>query len=150
MMKRGTVAPPQWRLPAGAVCGLLLVAAPVAAQSAAMGGSACPALRGLALADTAAGRPALVIVAGARARELRFERSLRMEVRLLGGEAGDTTRIVQRRNLPGPVQPGTTYTDVAVAVEVADYLNVQCLLPRPGADTIRTRARSGALPTGAR
>lgn len=145
MTRRPDVGRP-WRSLAVAASGLLLVASPGAAQSAGQGGQACPVLPGLSVADTARGGPALVIVAGARARELRFERSPRAEVRLLGREVGDTVRVVERRNLPEPVQPGTTYTDVAVAVEIADHLNVQCLLPARGADTTRARARSGRTP----
>lgn len=100
---------------------------------------------GVAMADTAArprdslggqpavapaGRgPAVILRAAASAREVRFAAQPRISVRLCGGTM-DSVRVLERRNLPDPVQPGVTYRDVFIAVEILGHLNAQCLAAR--------------------
>ncbi|MGH7637540.1 MAG: hypothetical protein ACREOK_07800 [Gemmatimonadaceae bacterium] len=38
--------------------------------------------------------------------------------------------MLERRNLPDPVQPGVTYRDVFIAVEVLGHVNAECLASR--------------------
>ena len=70
--------------------------------------------------------PSLVILASATAREIRFATQPRIVVRLCGGVL-DSVKVVERRNLPDPVVPGTTYRDVYVAVEILGHLNADCI-----------------------
>ena len=60
---------------------------------------------------------------------MRFASQPRIRVRLCGGVL-DSVRIVERRNLPDPVQPGVTYRDVYIAVEILGHLNAECLADR--------------------
>ena len=73
--------------------------------------------------------PDVVIRARVHADELRFETQPEVDVRLTGCAILDTIRVTERINLPDPVEPGVTYRDVTVGVEIMGYLNVQCLLP---------------------
>jgi hypothetical protein len=73
-----------------------------------------------------AAAPAIILRASASAREVRFAAQPRIRVRLCGAVL-DSVRILERRNLPDPVQPGVTYRDVFVAVEILGHLNAQCL-----------------------
>lgn len=73
--------------------------------------------------------PAIILFASASAREVRFASQPRIQVRLCGGVL-DSVRILERRNLPDPVQPGVTYRDVFVAVEILGHLNAECLASR--------------------
>jgi len=57
-----------------------------------------------------------------------------------GCAPSDSVHVLTRRNLPKPVQPGVTYRDVEVAIEISTSLNVVCspqllrlLEPRTGA-----------------
>jgi len=72
-------------------------------------------------------RPDVLLVASATAAEVRFESEPRVQVRLNGCEGLDSIVTTQRQNLPDPVQPGVTYRDVRVGVEIRAWLNVQCL-----------------------
>jgi hypothetical protein len=72
------------------------------------------------------GGPAIVIFAAANIRELRF--GAQPDVRIsLRGALGDSVRVLERRNLPDQIVPGTTYRDVYVAVEILGHLNAQCI-----------------------
>lgn len=82
-----------------------------------------------ATVDTAGRAPDLVIRASARAAEVRFGSQPEIDVRLRGCAVLDTVRVLERRNLPDPVQPNVTYRDVFVAVEILGHLDVTCLLP---------------------
>ena len=73
--------------------------------------------------------PAIILRATASAREVRFASQPRIRVRLCGGVL-DSVRIVERRNLPDPVQPGVTYRDVFIAVEILGHLDAECLASR--------------------
>ncbi len=106
-----------------------LACAPVAAQECG----------GLSLrADSArvdAGRaPDVLIAASATAREVRFGSEPQIQVRLHGCAGLDSVVTTQRQNLPRPVQPGVTYPDVRVGVEIRAWLNVQCLPALAAAD----------------
>jgi hypothetical protein len=73
--------------------------------------------------------PAISLFASASAREVRFTSQPRIRVRLCGGVL-DSVRVLERRNLPDPVQPGVTYRDVYIAVEILGRLNAECLVGR--------------------
>jgi hypothetical protein len=73
----------------------------------------------------------IILRASASAREVRFAAQPRIVVRLCGAVT-DSVRVVERRNLPDRVQPGTTYRDVYIAVEILGHLNAQCLASRMG------------------
>jgi hypothetical protein len=74
-------------------------------------------------------KPTIVIYAAASAREVRFAAQPQITVRLCGALT-DSVRVIERRNLPDPVQPGTTYRDVYIAVEIIGRLNAECLARR--------------------
>lgn len=105
-----------------------LAAAPAAAQ-------ACAAVG----ADSAAARPArppdVLIVANATIAELRFGTDPRTQVRATGCPGAESVVTTQRQNLPDPVQPGVTYRDVRVGVEIRAWLNLECLPALAAADT---------------
>jgi hypothetical protein len=105
-----------------------LACAPAAAQECA----------GLAVnADSARAqgrRPDLLIVASVSAREVRFETQPDAQVRLTGCAALDTVIVTERTNLPDPVQPGVTYRDVRVGIEIRAWLNVECIAALAAAD----------------
>jgi hypothetical protein len=89
-------------------------------RSSALGGAA----------GTVTGRgPAIVLLAAASAREVRFAKQPQIAVRLCGGVL-DSVRVLERRNLPDPVQPGVTYRDVYISIEILGHLNAQCLAGR--------------------
>ena len=115
----------------GPIAALLFLLAPPARGQT----TACPA--GAPADSTRA--PDVVIVASAQIDELRFEGAPQVRLSLLGC---DSVRVTERRNLPRPVQPGVTYRDVGVGIEIRSWLNVQCL-PRvagAGADPALARA----------
>lgn len=78
---------------------------------------------------SATNAPAIILRASASAREVRFASQPRISVRLCGGVL-DSVRVLERRNLPDPVQPGVTYRDVYIAVEILGHLNAECLASR--------------------
>jgi hypothetical protein len=104
-----------------------------------------------AASGVASQAPAIILFASASAREVRFASQPRIRVRLCGGVL-DSVRVLERRNLPDPVQPGVTYRDVYIAVEILGRLNAECLAGRitGGADSsgacaaIRIRDTTGA------
>jgi hypothetical protein len=124
---------------------LLLTGLVGASEAAAQEGSLCPPAG--ATVDSAGRRPDIVIRASASAEEVRFSGEPKIDVRLTGCSVLDSVRVLERRNLPRPVQPNVTYRDVHIAVEILGHLDVQCLLPTlagaaAGADSLR-----GRLPT---
>jgi hypothetical protein len=88
--------------------------------------SAAPAL---AQARDSSARAAIVIQAEVSAREVRFAKHPTIKVTLAHGTV-DSVRIIERHNLPDPVQPGVTYRDVRIAVEILGHVNAQCLSAR--------------------
>ncbi|HEX5725954.1 MAG TPA: hypothetical protein VFX98_10850 [Longimicrobiaceae bacterium] len=102
---------------------LLAAAPPLAAQDA-----PCPApADSAAVVDTTGRRPDVRILGSVSARELRFESEPRARLRLTGCVAGDSVRVLERRNLPERVQPGVVYRDVFIRVEIAAFLNPECV-----------------------
>lgn len=79
----------------------------------------------------ASANPTIVLRATASAREVRFAKQPRILVRLCGAVT-DSVHVVERRNLPDPVQPGSTYRDVFIAVEILGHLNAECLASKIG------------------
>lgn len=75
--------------------------------------------------DSASG-PAIVIQTEVSAREVRFTKQPTIKVTLANGTV-DSVRVIERHNLPDPVQPGVTYKDVTIAVEIIGRLNAECL-----------------------
>lgn len=97
-----------------------LACAPAAAQE-------CAGIAVNADSARAQGRtPDLRIVASVSAREVRFASQPRATVRLTGCAALDTVIVTERTNLPDPVQPGVTYRDVRVGIEIRGWLDVRC------------------------
>ena len=80
-----------------------------------------------ALAADSTRPPDVVIRATVSARELRFASEPRTSVRTTGCLPLDSIIVTERVNLPDPVQPGVTYRDVRVGIEIRAHLNVQCL-----------------------
>lgn len=72
---------------------------------------------------------AIVIQAEVSAREVRFSKQPTITVKLAHGTV-DSVRVIERHNLPDPVQPGVTYRDVRIAVEILGHINAQCLSAR--------------------
>lgn len=93
----------------------------------------CPALPASAAAADSGRAPDVLIRASATAREVRFQSQPRTSVRT-GGCALDGVVETERVNLPDPVEPGVTYRDVRVGVEIRADLQVACLLPALAAD----------------
>ena len=121
---------------------LLLTVVAGAAEAAAQERLLCPPVA--AAVDSAGRRPDIVIRASASADEVRFSSEPKIDVRLTGCSVLDTVRVVERRNLPRPVQPNVTYRNVHIAVEILGHLDAQCLLAgigggaaAPGADSLR-------------
>ena len=70
--------------------------------------------------------PDIILRASVSAREVRFASQPHLSVRLCGGTL-DSVHVLERRNLPSPVVPGTTYRDVYVAVEILGHLTGSCI-----------------------
>ncbi|HJQ19952.1 MAG TPA: hypothetical protein VJ867_06340 [Gemmatimonadaceae bacterium] len=68
----------------------------------------------------------IVLYASASAREVRFAAQPRIVVRLCGA-VSDSVHVLERRNLPERVQPGVTYRDVFIAVEIIGHLRADSL-----------------------
>jgi hypothetical protein len=115
------------------ICCLPLLLAALASRAAAQTPAAATCPVAPAPADSAGRRPDVTVIASAHADQLRFESAPRVQVRVLGCGASSAIRVTERRNLPKPVQPGVTYRDVSVGVEIRSYLNVQCLPGAPAA-----------------
>lgn len=100
---------------------------------------ACPPAS--ATGDTTHSMPDLLIRASVEIGEIRFHSEPRVDVQLTGCSALDGVRVLERRNLPEPVEPGVVYRDVRVGVEIRGFFEVRCLLPAlslaagAGADT---------------
>lgn len=120
---------------AAGVLAMLAGARPAVAQS-----PPCPAPgdSAAASADTARG-PLVRIVARVTAAELRLRTRPRAEVRFAGCAPPDTLIVTERVNLPDPVEPGVTYRDVRVGVDIRTHLNVFCPRSDAGADAALER-----------
>jgi hypothetical protein len=91
-----------------------------------------------AQADTT--HAAVVLRVSASAKEVRFNAKPVVRVHLLGSNL-DSVRVIERRNLPDTVQPGVTYHDVYIAVEILGHLNTQCLLRQLGVAPVQPDSR---------
>jgi hypothetical protein len=112
--------------------GMMLAVALACAPAAAQGGCASlPAGMDSALVSALAAdgtrAPDVVIRATVSAREVRFASEPRATVRTPGCLPLDTVIVTERVNLPDPVQPGVTYRDVRVGIEIRAHLDVRCL-----------------------
>lgn len=103
---------------------LVLASAPAAAQDPCR----------LPVGAAADSLPDVLIRATVTAREVRFATRPRTSVRTRG--CADTLVVTERVNLPDPVEPGVTYRDVRVGVEIRADLRVTCLLPALAADPV--------------
>jgi hypothetical protein len=79
-------------------------------------------------------RPDVLIVATVTAAELRFESEPRARLRVNGCELPASAYVTERTNLPDAVQPGVTYRDVRVGIEIRAWLNVECIAALAAAD----------------
>jgi hypothetical protein len=106
---------------------LLRLAAIAAALSAGRAhAQAVPCAAGdSARADTAGA--AVRILASVTIAELRFDSRPRAAVRTTGCGGSSPVRVIERRNLPDRVEPGVTYRDVYVAVEILGRVEAACL-----------------------
>jgi hypothetical protein len=84
-----------------------------------------PTCAGIAGQDTAARLPDVRLYASLRAAELRFVTAPRAQVHVYGCVPTDTIRVL-RSNLPTPVEPGVTYRDVEITVEITTRVGVIC------------------------
>ncbi len=133
---------------------LLALAAATAALSAATPARAQQAAPSIcvsgdsARADTpAAGRADVVIRAGVSIRELRFETRPQAGAAVLGCPPGTpVVRVVERRNLPERVEPGVTYRDVYVAVEIVGRLEAECVAALAGDPALAPAAGGPCAP----
>lgn len=120
---------------------LALAAVPAAAQ-----GGCVPLPAASAVAADSGRAPDVLIRASATIRELRFESRPRTSVRTLGCAELDGVVVTERVNLPDPVEPGVTYRDVRVGVEIRASLGVTCLLPALAADPALADLCASAAP----
>jgi hypothetical protein len=88
-----------------------------------------PLLNSVAGAQDTTSGPAIVIRAEVNAREIRFGTQPSLRVVLANGSI-DSIRVLERRNLPQPIQTGVTYRDVYIAVEILGRLNAECIAAR--------------------
>lgn len=106
----------------------VLACAPAAAQQCALPGMG---------ADPAAAperKPDVLIVATVAAAELRFGSDPQARLRVNGCDLAAAAYVTERTNLPDPVEPGVTYRDVRVGVEIRGWLNVECIAALAAAD----------------
>ena len=126
-------------------CCLALLAAALCTAPGRAGAQTAPCPPAAAVPARPAAAPDVVVSASVQAAELRFETPPRAGARLSGCAAGDTVRVVERRNLPRPVQPGATYRDVYVSVEILGHLDAECLLRELGTPPDSTRPAGAAV-----
>lgn len=111
------------RILAAVSAALVLGAAPGRAQAGSLAAQ-CGAADSLR-ADTAGA--AVVIRASVSADELRFATQPAAGASVPGCAGVSPVRVTERRNLPERVQPGVTYRDVYVAVEIVGRLDARCI-----------------------
>ena len=111
-----------------AATGVALACAPAAAQECALPGMGADSV------DAPQRRPDVLIVATVTAAELRFESEPQARLRVNGCDLPAAAYVTERTNLPDPVQPGVTYRDVRVGIEIRGWLNVECIAALAAAD----------------
>jgi hypothetical protein len=107
--------------------------------SAASGQVACPSAAD-SVADST-GRPMIRIHAHARVGALRFTQRPAAAVDVAGCGIADPVVVTIRENLPRPVEPGVTYHDVDIAIEIRTGVRVLCA---PELRSLLTAAAPGA------
>jgi hypothetical protein len=133
-------------------CAAAMLLLPGRAASQSPAAPTCPAAAADSAQRGAAGAQAdVVILASVTIDELRFEREPHGRLRVAGCPEGEGLRVLERRNLPDRVQPGVTYRDVRVSVQILGALNAACIAALAG-DTAAARgvAPGGCLTVGAR
>jgi hypothetical protein len=132
---------------AACVTGMLLSPSRSAAQTQ-PASSPCPLA---AAADSArpdsTARADVMIVASVSMQELRFDREPHGRLRVLGCGEREGLHVLERRNLPERVQPGVTYRDVYVSVQILGALNAACIAALAGDTTAGRGATPGACVT---
>jgi hypothetical protein len=123
--------------------GTLAPAREVTAQASTL----CPPI---GAANDSGGAPVVVIRARAQAEQIRFESRPEVRVRLTGCSLLDSVRVLERTNLPDPIQPGVTYRNVTVAVEILGHLNLQCLLAATNMGRDSSAGAAGETPPAGR
>ena len=109
-----------WMVPA-----IVWSMAPAAARAQAAA-APCPA-------DSARRDSAAVLQrASFQAAEVTFRTQPRASVRVDGCTGLPAVRVVERRNLPERVEPGVTYRDVSIAVEIVGRAEASCLAALAG------------------
>ena len=105
-------------------------------------------LRPASAAADSAQAPTVLVRATATIRELSFESQPRTDVRTLGCAGLDSIVVTERVNLPDPGEPGVTYRDVRVGVEIRAHLDVACR-PALAADPAFAALCASAAPASA-
>lgn len=114
------------RPPGVTIARSLRIAAVAAALTAGRASAQAAAPCDSARADTAGA--AVRIIASVTIAELRFDAQPRATVRTSGcAGASSPVRVIERRNLPERVEPGVTYRDVYVAVEILGRVESACI-----------------------
>jgi len=124
---------------------LLLAACAVPAGARAQAGA-------LPCADTAradSAMAAVVIRASVSADEVTFRDRPSASARV-GGCTGPAVRVLERRNLPERVEPGVTYRDVHIAVEIVGRVEAACLAALAGKGGLAAALGGGACAPAAR
>lgn len=117
--------------------------ATAAAQTASAPLVPCVLAGDSARGDTAGAHPDVLIRASVEIDELRFESDPAAHVRVGGCPDGQGVRVVERRNLPEHVQPGVTYRNVYVAVEIVGRLEASCIAALAGDTALANAVGSG-------
>lgn len=91
----------------------------------------------------------VVIRASVTADEVTFRTQPDASARV-GGCAGPAVRVLERRNLPERVQPGVTYRDVHIAVEIVGRVEAACLAVLAGDAGLSAALGGGACAPAAR
>jgi hypothetical protein len=115
-----------------AACAAFAATGAAAQASAAAAPVPCVLAGDSAGGDSAGAHPDVLIRASVSIAELRFESDPAARVRVGGCPDGRGLRVVERRNLPERVQPGVTYRDVYVAVEIVGRLEAACIAALAG------------------
>ncbi|HET7232050.1 MAG TPA: hypothetical protein VFJ16_18735 [Longimicrobium sp.] len=103
-------------------CHLVLLLAACAAPAAARAQAGA-----VPCADSARADSALVVIrASVTADEVTFRNQPEASARIANC-AGPAVRVLERRNLPERVEPGVTYRNVYIAVEIVGSVEAACL-----------------------
>jgi len=123
---------------------LATLALPATAR-AQVGVGSCVTGDSLSARNNADLKPDVLFRATVRAATLRFESAPAQELKLLGCPARDAFVVTTRTNLPTPVQPGVTYHNAVISIEIRSY--VRCLAAAvvkglcAGADSLEQKRR---------